>query len=199
MLGLIVFKVLASSFRGRLCEISLCCCHPLGYDVGVVLYVVCHVVHMFIDAWISHFEVSACMCGEMVRASVWSVVRLGLLAQVEVARGSQRLSMDRFWEDVHHLFCAIRYFGVFLSKKGFVHHGCSVALQLLCSMCWTWSRQRRRRGRRPHDVHVRCFEVHGTIHMMAAKSATWSYLKRAWDNDLTFERASRSIAKTGLC
>ena len=33
--------------------------------------------------------------------------------------------------------------------------------------------------------------------MMAAKSATWSYLKRAWDNDLTFERASRSLAETG--
>ena len=48
------------------------------------------------------------------------------------------------------------------------------------------------------DVHVRCFEVHGTIHTMAAKSATWSYLKRAWDNDLTFERASRSLAKTGF-
>ena len=55
-------------------------------------------------------------------------------------------------------------------KNGFVHHGCSVALQLLFSMCWTWSRQRRRRGRRPHDVHVRCLEVHGTIHMMVAKS-----------------------------
>ena len=25
-----------------------------------------------------------------------------ILAQVEVARGSHRLSMDRFWEDVHH-------------------------------------------------------------------------------------------------
>ena len=49
----------------------------------------------------------------------------------------------------------------------------------------------------PHDVHVRCFEVHGTIHMMAAKSTTWSYLKRGWDNDLAFERASRSLAKTG--
>ena len=34
--------------------------------------------------------------------------------------------------------------------------------------------------------------------MMVAKSATWSYLKRAWDNDLTFERASRSLAKTGV-
>ena len=33
--------------------------------------------------------------------------------------------------------------------------------------------------------------------MMAAKSTTWSYLKRAWDNDLAFERASRSLAKTG--
>ena len=86
-------------------------------------------------------------------------------------------------------------------KKGFVHHGCSVALQLLFSMWWTWSRQRRRRGRRPHDVHGRCLEVHGTthmMHMMAAMSATWSYLKHAWDNDLSFERASRSLAKTGL-
>ena len=82
-------------------------------------------------------------------------------------------------------------------KNGFVHHGCSVALQLLFSMCWTWSRQRRRRRRRPHDVHVRCLEVHGTRHMMVAKSATWSYLKRAWDSYLTFERASRSLAKTG--
>ena len=33
--------------------------------------------------------------------------------------------------------------------------------------------------------------------MMVAKSATWSYLKRAWGNDLKFERASRSLAKTG--
>ena len=78
MLGLIVFKVLASSFRGRLCEISLCCCHPLGYDVGVVLYVVCHVVHMFTDVLISHFEVIAFMCDEMVRSLFWSVV-IGLV------------------------------------------------------------------------------------------------------------------------
>ena len=34
--------------------------------------------------------------------------------------------------------------------------------------------------------------------MMAAKSTTWSYLKRAGDNDLAFERASRSLAKTGF-
>ena len=76
-------------------------------------------------------------------------------------------------------------------------HGCSVALQLLFFTCWTWSRQRRRRGRRPHDVHVRCLEVHGTIHMIVAKSAAWSYLKRAWGNALKFKRASRSLAKTG--
>ena len=30
--------------------------------------------HMFIDAWISHCEMIAFMCGDMVRASVWSVV-----------------------------------------------------------------------------------------------------------------------------
>ena len=40
-----MFKVLASSFWGRWWEISLCCCHPLEYDLGVVLYVVCHFVH----------------------------------------------------------------------------------------------------------------------------------------------------------
>ena len=96
---------------------------------------------------------------------------------------SQRLSMGRCWEDVHHLFCAILVVWYVFCKNGFVHHGCSVALQLLFSMCWTWSRQRRRRRRRPHDLHVRCLEVHGTIHMMVAKSASWSYLKRAWDND----------------
>ena len=45
MLGLIVFKVLASSFWGRWWETSLCCCHPLEYDLGVVLYVVSHFVH----------------------------------------------------------------------------------------------------------------------------------------------------------
>ena len=78
MLGLIVFKVLASSFWGRWWEISLCCCHPLEYDLGVVLYGVCHVLHMFIDAWISHFEVIAFMCGEMVVALVWFVV-IGLV------------------------------------------------------------------------------------------------------------------------
>ena len=36
------------------------------------------------------------------------------------------------------------------------------------------------------------------FYMMAAKSTTWSCLKRGWDNDLAFERASRSLAKTGL-
>ena len=36
MLGLIVFKVLASSFWGRWWEISLFCCHRLEYDLGVV-------------------------------------------------------------------------------------------------------------------------------------------------------------------
>ena len=36
------------------------------------------IFHMFIDAWISHFETIAFMCGEMVRALVWSVV-IGLV------------------------------------------------------------------------------------------------------------------------
>ena len=99
----------------------------------------------------------------------------------------------------------------FRTRRSLVSHGFLMFLVLMSVWllhrfqryflsCLAWSRQRRRRGRRPHDVHVRCLEVHGTIHMMhmmAAKSATWSYLKRAWDNDLTFERASRSLAKTG--
>ena len=89
---------------------------------------------------------------------------------------------------------------VFFDFSMVFQHGCSIALQFAVAFLnqfWTWSRQRRRRGRRSHDVHVRCFEVHGTIHMTVAKSTTWSYLKRAWDNHLTFERASRSLAKTG--
>ena len=45
MLGLIVFKMFALTFLGRWLEISLCCFHPFGYDLGVVLYVVCHFVH----------------------------------------------------------------------------------------------------------------------------------------------------------
>ena len=50
-------------------------------------------------------------------------------------------------------------------------HGCSIALQFavgFLNQFWTWSRQRRRRGRRPHDVHVRCLEVRGTIHLLSA-------------------------------
>ena len=29
--------------------------------------------------------------------------------------------MGRFWEDVHHLLCAILYFRMWFCKKGFVH------------------------------------------------------------------------------
>ena len=107
-----------------------------------------------------------------------------------------------------HVFCkkgfvhVVWYLGLVLEMFSFISawlFSMVAASHCSCffSMCWTWSRQRRRRGRRPHDVHVRCFQVHGTIHMMAAKSTTWSYLKRSWDSDLKFERASRSLAKTG--
>ena len=34
--------------------------------------------------------------------------------------------------------------------------------------------------------------------LIVAKSVTWSYLKRAWDNHLKFKHASRSLAKTGF-
>ena len=40
-------------------------------------------------------------------------VSKAILAQVEVARGSRRLSMGRICDDFHHLLCAIWYFGVF--------------------------------------------------------------------------------------
>ena len=60
-------------------------------------------------------------------------VSKAILTQVEVARGSQRLSMGRCWEDFHHVLCVILYFGTFCCIKGFVHHGCSVALHLLFS------------------------------------------------------------------
>ena len=41
-----------------------------------------------------------------------------ILAQVEVAMGSQRLSMGRCWEDFHNLLCAIWYFGMCSVRKG---------------------------------------------------------------------------------
>ena len=74
MLGLLVFKVFASSFWGRQWEISLCCFHPFGYDLGWYCMLFVMIFHMLIDAWMSHFEMIAFMCGDMVRASVWSVV-----------------------------------------------------------------------------------------------------------------------------
>ena len=44
-------------------------------------------------------------------------VSTSILAQVEIIRGSQRVSMGRFWEDVHQLFCATWYFGIFSVRK----------------------------------------------------------------------------------
>ena len=42
------------------------------------------------------------------------------LAQVEVARGSQRLSMGRFCEDFHRLLSYLVFLCVFFGKRGFV-------------------------------------------------------------------------------
>ena len=33
------------------------------------------------------------------------------------SQGSQRVSMGRFWEDVHHLFCATWYLDIFSVRK----------------------------------------------------------------------------------
>ena len=60
-------------------------------------------------------------CVQSGARNVKMMVSKAILAQVEVARGSQRLSMGRFCEDFHHLLCPIWYFGVFFGKKGFVH------------------------------------------------------------------------------
>ena len=49
MLGLVVFQVLASSFWLRWWEISLCCFHPFGYDLGVWSCAFCVMIfHMLI-------------------------------------------------------------------------------------------------------------------------------------------------------
>ena len=71
MLGLIVFKVLASSFWGRWWEISLCCCHPLEYDLGVdctlfVMFFTCSSMLGF--RILECFEVIAFMSGEMAKS-----------------------------------------------------------------------------------------------------------------------------------
>ena len=74
MLRLNMFEVFALTFWGRWCEISLCCFHPFGYDLGWYCTLFVMIFHMLIDALISHFETFAFMCGDMVRASAWSVV-----------------------------------------------------------------------------------------------------------------------------
>ena len=122
--------------------------HPLGLSWGLLF-------EMLVGLW-SFLGIHWVQNGAR---NIKMRVSKAILAQVEVARGSQRHSMGRFLGDVPHLFCAISYVGLFLGKQGFVHRVCGVALQLLFLKCWTWSRQRRRRGRRPHHVHGRCLEV----------------------------------------
>ena len=71
MLGLIVFKVRASSFWGRQCEISLCCCHPLDCDLGVdcTLFVMFFTCSSMLGVRILEcFEVIAFMSGEMAKS-----------------------------------------------------------------------------------------------------------------------------------
>ena len=53
--------------------------------------------------------------------NVKMMVSKAILAQVEVARGSQRLPMGRFCEDFHNLLCVILYVYTFFCKKGVVH------------------------------------------------------------------------------
>ena len=59
MLGLIVFKVLASSFLRRQWEISLCCFHPFGYDLVsscALFVIICHMrIHVLIKCSLLRF------------------------------------------------------------------------------------------------------------------------------------------------
>ena len=84
--------------------------HPLGLSWGLLF-------EMLVGLW-SFLGIHWVQNGAR---NIKMRVSKAILAQVEVARGSQRLSMGRFWEDVHHLLCAILYFGMYFCKKGLVH------------------------------------------------------------------------------
>ena len=71
MLGLLVFKMFASSFWGRWWEISLCCCHPLEYDLVLdctlfVMFFTCSSMLGF--RILECFEVIAFMSGVMAKS-----------------------------------------------------------------------------------------------------------------------------------
>ena len=126
--------------------------------------------------------------------------------------------MVRFWEEFYHLVCAIWYFRMFVVRKVLcmqfgtltwiidvfaVISEChfNMVAASHCSCCSQCVGRGQGSAAGAAEDHMTCMLDAlkcGAIHMMAATSTTWSYLKRAWDNDLKFERASRSLAKTGF-
>ena len=55
--------------------------------------------------------------------SKWSQKRQdeGLLGSSRGGQGVSEALRVRFWDDFHHLLCAIWYFGVLFGRKGFMH------------------------------------------------------------------------------
>ena len=92
----------------------------------------CHLQGSFLEpiglSWGLLFEMVVVLCSilgilwvQNGASNVEMRVSKAILAQVEVAMGSQRLSKGRFWEDVHHSCCAILVFWYIFCKQGFVH------------------------------------------------------------------------------
>ena len=78
MLRLNMFEMFALTFWGGGVRYRFVACILLDMICGWSCTLFVMIVHMLIDAWISHFETIAFMCGDMVRASVWSGV-MGLV------------------------------------------------------------------------------------------------------------------------
>ena len=80
--------------------------HPLGLSWGLLF-------EMLVGLW-SFLGIHWVQNGAR---NIKMRVSKAILAQVEVARGSQRHSMGCFLGDVPHLLCVVLYFGTFSSKK----------------------------------------------------------------------------------
>ena len=87
--------------------------HPLGFLLGAHWDLLGLLLGMLEGLW----SFLGILWGQNGARNTKMRVSKSILAQVEVARGSQRVSMGRFGEDVHHLFCAIWYIGIFFARK----------------------------------------------------------------------------------
>ena len=87
--------------------------HPLGFLLGAHWDLLGLLLDMLEGLW----SFLGILWGQNGARNIKMRVSKSILAQVEVARGSQRVSMGRFGEDVHHLLCAIWYIGIFFARK----------------------------------------------------------------------------------